>query len=178
MIYHALHTVANELNDYLVARFKVDGHRAAVVNSIVVQDGSIAENSRNQMVLSLINLEYVISKSSNRKNHLTKKPANVPYHFNLDVLITAVFEAPNYDEGLKYLSETIYFFQAKNIFNGDNTPSLDNHIHELKFELINLNEHQRQSLWGAMGVRYMPSVVFKVRTLSFEARASDLSSIS
>lgn len=178
MIYQALETVANELNNYLMERFNKGGQKAAVLNSIVSQDGSIAENSRDRIVLSLINLEHETSKPSNRKKHLSQKPGNVPYNFNLDVLITAVFEAPNYDEGLKHLSETIYFFQAKNIFNGSNTPQLDDNIQELKFEVTNLGEHQRHSLWGAIGAKYMPSVLFKVRMLSFQSRASDLSQIS
>jgi hypothetical protein len=42
---------------------------------------------------------------------------NMPYNFNLDVLITAVFEPSNYDEGLKFLSDAISFFQRKNVFN-------------------------------------------------------------
>jgi hypothetical protein len=175
MIYQALETVANELNNYLVERFDKGGQKAAVLNAIVGQDGSIAENSRDRIVLSLINLENETTMPfnpiffQNKEKTSTQKPENLPYNFNLDVLVTAVFEAPHYDEGLKHLSEAIYFFQTKNIFNIENTPQLGIGIQELNFELIKLSYHQEHSLWGAIGAKYMPSVLFKLRMLSFQS---------
>jgi hypothetical protein len=173
MIYNALHTVTTQLDTYLKARFKMDGN-AAVLNSIVNQNGGIADNSSNKIVLSLINLEHETAMRfnpiyiQNSEKTSTKKPANLPYNFNLDVLITAVFEA-QYEEGLKFLSEAIYFFQTKNSFTADNTPLLDKSIQELNFELIKLTYHQEHSLWGAIGAKYMPSVLFKIRMLSFQS---------
>ncbi|NOS94067.1 MAG: DUF4255 domain-containing protein [Cyclobacteriaceae bacterium] len=175
MIYQALHTVTTELNNYLMGRFKMGGQQAAILNAIVNQDGTVAEHSLNKIVLSLINLEHETTMAFNpiyfqnsEKTH-TQKAENLPYNFNLDVLLTAVFEAPNYDEGLKFLSEAIYFFQAKNAFTVANTPQLDPHIQELSFELIKLSYHQEHSLWGAIGAKYMPSVLFKIRMLSFQS---------
>lgn len=174
MIYQALDTVANELNDYLVARLHKGGERAAVLNAIVGQEGSVPMNSRDRVVLSLINLEHETAMQfnpiffQNKEKTNTKKPENLPYNFNLDVLVTAVFE-DNYEEGLKHLSEAIYFFQTKNVFNIENTPRLGMGIQELTFELIKLSYHQEHSLWGAIGAKYMPSVLFKIRMLSFQS---------
>ncbi len=175
MIYQALHTVTTELNNYLLERFVVDGQKAAILNSVVAQNGSIPEYSVNKIVLSLINLEHETTMPynpiyiQNQEKKQTQKPQNLPYNFNMDVLVTAVFEGLNYDEGLKFLSETIYFFQTKNKFTVENTPQLSRGIEQLHFELIKLTYHQEHSLWGAIGAKYMPSVLFKIRMLSFQS---------
>jgi hypothetical protein len=175
MIYQALDTVTNELNTYLVKRFHVDGQKAAILNSVVNQDGSIPDYSLNKIVLTLINLEHETTMPynpiyfQNQEMTQTQKPQNLPYNFNMDVLVTAVFEGINYDEGLKFLSEAIYFFQNKNTFTIENTPQLNQSIQQLHFELIKLTYHQEHSLWGAIGAKYMPSVLFKIRMLSFQS---------
>lgn len=177
MIYQALNCVTRELNDYLIRKFDFKSQKAAILNAILNQDGSIPEQCLNKIIISLVNLEQETSIPFHPM-YLTKKndkgkvglyaDKNLPYNFNLDVLITAVFESSNYDEGLKFLSEAIAFFQRKNVFNIQNTPHLDPDIQELTFELVKLSYHQEHSLWGALGAKYMPSVLFKVRLLSFQ----------
>ena len=175
IIYQALNSVTKELNDYLIRRFMLKTQKAAVLNTILNQDGSIPEDCLNKIVVSLINLEHETSFPFSRV-YIEKEKVedgftlieNLPFNFNLDVLITAVFESSNYNEGLKFLSEAIYFFQKKNFFSKTNTPHLDSNIQELAFELVKLSYHQEHSLWGALGAKYMPSVLFKVRLLSFQ----------
>ena len=171
MIYNALNCVVTELNDYLMKKFKTPESKA-VLNSILQQDGSISEHCLNRMVLSLVNLEQDTSVPRNpiyiRKNEELDQ-LNVPFNFNLDVLVCALFT--NYDEGLKFLSETIYFLHAKSLFNTENTPSLDPAVRQLAVEVVKLTYHEAHSLWGAMGVKYLPSVLFKARMLSFQSGA-------
>jgi hypothetical protein len=172
MIYEALSCVAKELNAYLVEKFKVHDQKA-ILNAILNQDGSIPEHSLNKIVLSLLNLEHDTTVPFNpvyTNQHASKAAQfNLPYNFNLDVLVTALFENSNYDEGLKFLSEAIYFFHGKSLFTHENTPGLDDRIDQLSLELIRLTYHQEHSLWGAMGAKYMPSVLFKIRLLSFQS---------
>jgi hypothetical protein len=40
--------------------------------------------------------------------------------------------------------------------------------------LIKLSYHQEHSLWGALGAKYMPSVLFKVRLLSFHSAQEEI----
>ena len=175
IIYQALNSVTKELNDHLIRRFLLKTQKAAVLNTILNQDGSIPEDCLNKIVVSLINLEHETSIPYNpiyvakeKKEDGYTRMKDLPFNFNLDVLITAVFESSNYNEGLKFLSEAIYFFQRKNVFTKANTPHLDQNIQELAFELVKLSYHQEHSLWGALGAKYMPSVLFKIRLLSFQ----------
>lgn len=173
MMYEALSCVVKELNEYLTTRFKIQDQKA-ILNAILNQDGSIPEHCLNKIVLSLINVEHDTTIPYSPIYDTTKSEAvqmNLPYNFNLDVLVTALFENSNYDEGLKFLSDTLYFFQSHPVFNHDNTRDMDDNIQQLTFELIKLSYHEEHSLWGAMGAKYMPSVLFKMRLLSFQSGA-------
>ncbi|NBP67686.1 MAG: DUF4255 domain-containing protein [Cytophagia bacterium] len=170
MIYETLNCIVKELNEYLKIRFNIQDDKA-ILNSILNQDGSIPESCLNMIVLSLINLEHDTNIPYNPVYNNTKEKAEqlyLPYNFNMDVLITAVFENKNYDEGLKFLSQSIYFFQGKPMFNPDNTSDLTPGIQQIGMELIKLSYHEEHSLWGAMGAKYMPSVLFKIRLISFQ----------
>jgi hypothetical protein len=175
MIYQALNSVTRALNQHLVRKFSLRGQQAAVLGAVLSQAGTIPEHSLNKIVVTLINLEHETAVpftpsylKQGPKTNPWQRQENQPYNFNLDVLITAVFEDGNYDEGLKFLSEAIFFFQRKNVFTDQNTQHLDRGIQELAFELVKLSYHQEHSLWGALGAKYMPSVLFKVRLLSFQ----------
>lgn len=171
MIDNALHAVAGELNAYLVKRFKVQEDKA-IINTILNQDGSIPEYCMNKVILSLINLEHNSAAQRNPvylQNKESAEQVNQPYNFNIDLLVTALFA--DYHEGLKFLSETIYFFHGKPVFNHTNSPGLDPLIQQLSFELIRLTYHEAHSLWGALGAKYMPSIPFKIRMLSFQSNA-------
>ncbi|NBW36757.1 MAG: DUF4255 domain-containing protein [Cytophagia bacterium] len=140
MIYETLNCIVKELNEYLKIRFNIQDDKA-ILNSILNQDGSIPESCLNMIVLSLINLEHDTNIPYNPVYNNTKEKAEqlyLPYNFNMDVLITAVFENKNYDEGLKFLSQSIYFFQGKPMFNPDNTSDLTPGIQQIGMELIKL----------------------------------------
>jgi len=169
MIYTALHYVVQELNRYLMQRFSVQDNKA-ILGSILDESGSVPEGNQNKIILSLVNLENETNRQFNRiqtpvgESSITQ---NLPYNFNMDVLVTALFT--NYDEALKFLSETIYYFQAKQVFTHENSPGLDPKIDKLTFEIIKMEYSEMHNLWTALGAKYMPSVLFKVRMLSFQS---------
>lgn len=178
MIYETLHSIVRELNEYLQATFKVN-EACAILNAVLNQDGTIPEHCLNKIVLSLVNLEH---DSNTPYNPVYKGGTSeyeemyTPFNFNLDVLVTSIFENKNYDEGLKFLSQSLCFFQGKPVFSPDNTTHMSNEIRQVSVELIRLSYHEEHSLWGAMGARYMPSVLFKIRLVSFQSGAVNISS--
>ncbi|MEO1261776.1 MAG: DUF4255 domain-containing protein [Bacteroidota bacterium] len=169
MINSALQYVARELNRYLMRKFNLQEDKA-ILGSILDETGAVPEGNKDKVLVTLVNMEqetnyqYInFEKTKGNSNY----QLNTPFNFNMDVLITALFS--NYNEALKFLSETIYFFQSKNLFNHENSPGLDPKIQQLSFEVIKLSYHEVHSLWTALGAKYMPSVLFKVRLLSFQS---------
>jgi len=178
MIYETLHSIAQELNKHLKNTFLIK-EDCAILNAILNQDGTIPEHCLNKIVLTLVNLEH---DSNTPRSPIYQggggdyKELYTPFNFNLDVLVTSLFENKNYDEGLKFLSQALYFFQGKPVFTPENTPHMNGDIRQVSMELIRLSYHEEHSLWGAMGARYMPSVLFKIRLVSFQSGTVNITS--
>jgi hypothetical protein len=60
------------------------------------------------------------------------------------------------------------YFQYKNVFTPANTPRLDNGIDKLVFEIASITPEQLNNIWGSIGAKYMPSVIYKMRMLTFD----------
>lgn len=169
MIYNALHSVVVQLNAFLKLRFRQTEDKA-ILGSILNEEGTVPEGNRNKVIMTVVNLEQETARQKAQQyqrgpNH-TVRLLNEPYDFNLDVLVTALFL--DYNEALKFLSESIYFFQAHNVFDKSNTPNLSDNIQQLTFQVIKLSYGEAHNLWTALGAKYMPSVLFKMRMLSFQ----------
>ena len=86
------------------------------------------------------------------------------------VMLFANFYGNTYTTGLAALSQTIVFFQQTPVFTHSILPELDHNVDRLTFELVNLDLAQLNSLMTLAGTKYLPSVVYKVRTLPFLSR--------
>ena len=169
MIYEALSCLAEEINQYFRIRLKVSEDKV-VLSAIVNQDGTIAIQGENKILVTLVNIEKEsIGKSNsgipgssmliNRSSALT---------INLYVLFSAYFSNGNYPEALRFISFIIAYFQQNSVFTRLNTPRLDVDIEKLVFEMASISPEQLNNIWGSLGAKYMPSVVYKVRMLTFD----------
>ena len=82
-------------------------------------------------------------------------------------MFSALFN--QYDESLKFLSDAISFFQAKPVFNKENSPGLDPIFELLTLEVIKLNSSDTYNLWASLGTKYVPSIPFKLRLLTYQS---------
>lgn len=74
----------------------------------------------------------------------------------------------NYEDGLRLLTLAIGFFQGKYYFDTANSPGLDPKIKKMILDLYTLPIEQQNYLWGAIGAKYLPSVVYRVRLISIQ----------
>ena len=154
----------------------------------------------NKVILSLVNLqeEGTLKNLPNvRQNPLTgsyeydRPPAKV----NLYVLISSSPGnnlADAYEIALDRLSLIVEFFQAKNFFSIANSPgstiaqSISNpppngiqgtaealELEKIKMfvDLFSLTFEQLNHLWGSLGGKQVPSVLYKVRLVSVHSKA-------
>lgn len=73
-----------------------------------------------------------------------------------------------YYDSLENLTHVVKFFQSKNQFNLENSPTLDPELQYLRLELYSLPIEQQNYLWGSLGTHYLPSVLFRVRLLRIQ----------
>ena len=94
-----------------------------------------------------------------------------PIHVNLYLMFASYFSGGNYQEGLKFISNTIFYLQGQSVFDQRNSPGLDSGIDKLTVEMHNLDITDLSNLWGVLSGKYLPSVLYKVRMVSVDAGA-------
>ncbi len=86
----------------------------------------------------------------------------------IELLILFVSKFSKYDQALKFLSHVIKFFQVNRVFNPLNTPQLyEESIEKLVIELISLPLEEQNQVWHSLNTSYLPSLLYRVRLLSF-----------
>jgi hypothetical protein len=177
MIDIALNVLKNCIRDYLIRlpNLNITSEEPIVLDHFVEHDGTIAIPP-NTLGLSLVNVEE--ERVIKSQKAFFKAPdgrvahVNPEIKLNLYTVIAANFST--YKTGLEFLSAVIRFFQSKNVFTPENTPELDPSIQKLIVELYTLNFEQQNHLWGSLGAKYMPSVMYKAHLLAIqEAHAAD-----
>ncbi|WP_248798690.1 Pvc16 family protein [Pseudomonas sp. MWU13-2105] len=169
MIDVALIYIRQVLDEYLSVQLGVD-KGCVILNNLSASDPAILEQNRNKVVVTLVNLEY----ESNKQFYGGQVRAvdqvnqvNPALFFNLDILLSASFD--NYIEALKQLTLVVAFFQEHLSLDRTNSPALPEGLSALKFEIENSPSHKAHDLWTALGVGYLPSMLYKVRHVAVQS---------
>lgn len=169
MIHAAVSHISNQLNQFLKRSFDL-AEDVVVMSNILEQDGTLAANINNKLVVMLVNVTKETTPIRAPQPSSLDKIASAPppLFINLYVMVAAHFNAGNYAEALKFLSNTVSFFQRQPVFDHQSTPDLDRRIDKLALDIENLNTQDLSSLWGILSGRYMPSVLYRVRMVCFD----------
>ncbi|HNP25139.1 MAG TPA: DUF4255 domain-containing protein [Nitrosomonas sp.] len=171
MINLAIQLMATQLNQHLRRTYDLS-EDVVVVSNLLDMDGSVAPNINNKLVIFLTNIEKD-SVSAGAAGSQTfgewavKRSAAV--NFNLYVMLTANFTGNNYAEALKFLSSTIGYFQRNPLFNHQTAPDMDRRIEKLILDIENLSLQDLSNLWSSLGGKYMPSILYRVRMITFDS---------
>ena len=166
MIESALSSVVAELNQFLKLKFQLT-EDAVIISNLANLDGSIAVKEINKVVVTLVNIQE--DRLATKKGSPGKKIGeNTPVFLNLHILISSHFDEKLISEALRFLSAVIAFFQNKGVFFPSNTPTLDNSIEKLVFEIVNQDLREQSNLFSAIGVKYLPSVLYRMRMLAID----------
>lgn len=171
MILEALSCVTREMNDYFKHVLELNEDKV-ILSAIMNQDGTIAIQGENKVVITLINIQREAFISSTPVFGGPKATVTQPISINLHIMVSAYCTAANYAESLRYISRVISFFQQKNPFTAANTPGLDPSIEKLQFEMVNPDAETLNSIWATLGAKYMPSLLYKMRMLNYPGKMS------
>jgi hypothetical protein len=183
MIHTCLSFLTNELNDYLKQKTGAPTVERVFLTSVATESGGVVIPEKS-LGISLINIEedrvYKDQKTTLVNSNGNIEHVNPELKLNLYVLISANFQntidndsSDDYVEGLKQLSWIISFFQAKNVFTPENSPrlaSFDPGLKKLVVELYSYSFEQLYNFWSVVGAKYLPSVLYKIRVLTFQER--------
>jgi hypothetical protein len=174
MIDTALDFISKRLNDFLRVQYddKSNSVEYIQLNNIAWNDQatSPSQSTVNNSFITLVNIEEdLISKSP---DNFVRTNSGVIYKnpkifLNLYVLFAANLNS--YAESLTRLSFIIQFFQIKNVFTTLDSPGLPAGIDKLIFDLKTLSFQDLNNLWGILGSKYLPSVVYILRLVTIDS---------
>lgn len=184
MLRTALEFLSDELNNYFKRKDPTNFGNVdcVVLSSLMKPDGTFAlpmdQGDENfKVIITLINLEedrVAESQYYYQKVNDKIQVVNPPVNLNACVLFS-VF-ANNYPTALRLLSYTISFFQTHTVFDSALYPQMNAKVEDgkpwemvgkLVVTLYSLTFEQLNNLWAALGAKYMPNVIYKIRTMSF-----------
>lgn len=141
-----------------------------VLSRLVENDGTSTEEATNKLVLSLINVEkdtLVQPYPTNGYNTNGQYTVSAsPIYMNLHIILAANYKGKNYTEALKTLSRGMSFFQDYSVFDHQNYPDMPTGLEKLIVDVENIKIQDMNNLWSAIGTKYVPSVLYKVRTVA------------
>ncbi|MFK7787454.1 MAG: DUF4255 domain-containing protein [Crocinitomicaceae bacterium] len=86
----------------------------------------------------------------------------------IELLVLFVSKFGNYDQGLRFLSHVIKFFQANTVFTPMNSPQLaDDNIEKLTLEFVSIPLEEQNQVWHSLNTSYLPSVLYRIRLISY-----------
>jgi hypothetical protein len=192
MISHALTIVVNELQTHLTSTYILGGSTIVGLGNMADGIGGASGIARDIVNFSVVNIKE--EKSLKNLPHFVRNEAtltasyeNPPVFLNFQILITATHT--KYDNALLVLSRVIRFFQFKNVFTQDNVlpKSLtDNSPNDpldqlatfkLIFDLYSPSMEEINHLWGTLGGKQYPFVLYTMRLLDLQFKAAQESSL-
>lgn len=161
MINRVLTSLSQQMESYVSAFFyQPEG---------LVEIASISEQGEeepNKLIISLLSFERENVQGS--ASVVNKGGGNVygaslpPIYMNMYIAISAAFSDKRYRESLSVLTQAIAFIQTTPNFI---VPSEGKYT----IELVNTSWQDLSNIWSGLGKHYYPSVICKIRRLTFSA---------
>ncbi len=183
MIDTAISLLQKELENYLAP---IDPSATVVVDNVGLLETTNGDKLSNSIIITVVNVE----EESALKNQPAYKSypqlgtaayENPAVYLNLYVLFTCNYWADKYIYALQRISYVVKFLQGKNTFSygtasyqdaSANEFSEDPDLLGLRFtmELYTLTFEQLNHLWGSLGGRQIPFVMYKLRLVALTDR--------
>ena len=179
MIRAAVDLLVNQLNQYVQVNTTGDSVVAGNISFLESDSGAGGGSvDSDKIVVSLVNVE----EEGALKNGCNVRTVgsstfyeNRPVFLNLFLLYSAHFG--DYPTALDALAQVIEYFQANKTFTFQRTPPdagfpQDPRIQELQvhLDLHTLTFQEINDLWGSLGGKQVPFVMYKARLLPLQAR--------
>ena len=172
MINETIRFLTDEVNKYLAIKLDIPTTDPRLVAGNIskafdTDSGTGTDSLTNKAIVSLINVEE--DRLSKRQLPYVKTDNGVVYknpavHLNLYLLFAVNLQ--NYMDSLQLLKYIVQFFQQQYVFNRQQYPDLA--VEKIIAELYSLSFEQEKNLWGNLGGKSLPSVLYKVRTVPIE----------
>lgn len=168
MFAQVLNAIVGQLNSYIgLVDPEVILGNISLIDAF--QDAS-AQSLSDRVIASVVNIEQeeCLRNIPFRRTRLDPNglPSGVERQPEIFLNIYVLFGAnkSDYQIALQRIAQVIAFFQRQFVFTPANTPVLGAlNISKIVFDLYSTSFDELNQLWGVMGGKYIPSVVYKMR---------------
>ncbi len=154
-----LEVVRREANQFLRNETQ-RGDDWVVLSSALDPDGGANPEALNKIVMTVTNI--------NREHGNSSVPGD-----QLDVMVElgfiANFAAAQYKSGLEAISLLIACLHQHPLFTRQDTLDLPEEVEKVSLEMLNHNVADLNHIFGMMGLKYQPSVFYRLRLLTYRA---------
>jgi hypothetical protein len=180
MVVEAIALLLRQLNQYI---HQSDSNPAGTANPAVwgniaqLDNPEVVTELENHLVLTLVNFEE--EKTLKNGSTFTRVLCggvhyhNSPLYLNLFLLFSANYR--NYETALKRLAQVITFFQGQQTFTLHNSPGAGQNVTpiaelSLTMDLLSLSFEEVNYLWGSLGGKQLPFVIYRGRLVTIQDR--------
>ncbi len=175
MIFDAMKLIQTNLQQYIRDIEESPTQEFVILENIAMSQelGGSGDNQNERVVMTLVNLqeEFTLKNSGYQtvENGRTVY-RNPPSYLNLFILFS-VLNNEQYETALKRLSRVIEFFQWRKELILTTTSSLNNLPQDVQIfmDLFSLTFEQQNYLWGSLGGKQVPFVLYRARLVTLEA---------
>ena len=169
MIHDLFEILADDMNRFLKSKHNITEDKV-IPSNIMTPDGSVGLLEPDKIIMTLAGVEVDRSQTQTTTYKKTYKGKFVkdfpPVNLNLNIVFSSYFSNENYLEGLKFLSSVVAYFQCNaNNFTPQVIPALNGVIDRFTTELVNYDTKDLGNVWSLLGAKYMPSVMYRVKSL-------------
>lgn len=171
MIKPALHILTEDLNAFLLQKLSLTD--PVVLHNIAEDNASnTTSGPSDQIYLTLVNVEEETLLKNTAGYNPSLAPGTKqmpPMRINLYLLFS--FKSQHYKDALDSLSAVMGYCQSKKVWNQQNTVvpafnSLSNQDFEFTLDLHNISFEDSNNMWGNLGGRQLPFVIYKLRMVT------------
>ena len=162
MINETLKFLKTQINDYLKVKTGLNNNKLNYLDTNKIDPVTFEQD---QITLVLLHIE------EERKTKKYPPPPRLPdVHLYLYLLFICRFQ--DYEEGAKFLSLVIQFFQSNPFFDRQSFPTLGQGLDLLVPDMVAMPLIPKNEIWDLLKTSYLPSVLYKVRQVNFVQTSS------
>jgi hypothetical protein len=173
MLDTALEFLQDELKVYLHTQ---TGSEVKVEMSKLADEAGKYAFELDSIAVSIINIEQDCTFKAQLSQHTYSNGQHVVLEpelkLNLYVMFAANFK--QYNLALKYISYVLTYFQSHPSFTSIEYPALDRSIEKLVPHLQSPSYEQLNQIWGSIGAKQLPSVIYKIQMISIQSMVPTL----
>jgi len=175
MIFETLQILKEQLENY----FTDEGlGKIITLDNIALWESGSNDATRieDKVVMTLLKIEEESALKNVPNFRITDGKTeyrNPAVHLNLFLIISA--NCDSYEKSLRSISKVIQFFQGKKIFNSTNTVYNRNNVSfdffdyfRFVVDLYTPGFEELNNVWGTLGGRQLPSVIYKIQLIEIE----------